>query len=120
VRESLTTVVKVLSDDMATGRKLDGPHNITLPFLRADTPADFGYTIDRYYERFRDLFEYDYENPKCCNVTAHPDETVVHIRAFFGELPDKALARMALRSSVPIRLHVSFSATMIRAIKWLS
>ena len=93
VRESLTTVVKVLSDDMATGPKLDGPHNITLPFLRADTPADFGYTIDRYYERFRDLFEYDYENPKCCNVTAHPDETVVHIRAFFGELPDKALAR---------------------------
>jgi hypothetical protein len=93
VRESLQTVVKVLREDMATRPALDGPNNITLPFLRADTPADFGYTIDRYYERFRELFEYDHENPICCQKTARPDETVVHIRAFFGELPDKALAR---------------------------
>jgi hypothetical protein len=61
--------------------------NISLPFLYADSMLHLGYILDRYYEELRNLFQFDYTNPKCCSAD-QPDleETVLHIRGFKQEL----------------------------------
>ena len=42
--------------------------------------------IDRFYDRIRDLFEYDLNNPNCCGPRALPNESVFHARGFLTEL----------------------------------
>ena len=104
IRETLVALVNVLSNSTTTAlpRSVDeATSNITLPFLRADTQANFGYIIDRYYERLRDFFQYDHTNPICCYETALPDETVFHIRAFFGELPQQVVQKGGFEELAP-------------------
>ena len=49
---------------------------IWFPFIYAATFAMYNVVSDRYHQDLKEFFEYDYENPLCCNQTAEPDETV--------------------------------------------
>jgi hypothetical protein len=75
-------------------------HNVTpqnglspsVRFLYADNfvgkPRN-DYYLDKYLDRFKELFKYDYGNPNCCNpnVQPEPDEAVFHFRNFKKEMP---------------------------------
>ena len=60
--------------------------NFTLPFLYTDVFGNFGDVNDRYFERLKDLFEFDFDNPDCCITRPEPDEVVFHFRNFLGEM----------------------------------
>jgi hypothetical protein len=95
IRDRLDVVAQVLSNKTFLSSINHDPatSNFLPPFLRADTQADIGYIVDRYYDRLKGLFEFDYNHPDCCcssNGTsnrAFANETVFHLRAFWGELP---------------------------------
>lgn len=58
---------------------------ISLPFLYSDS-LENAYLVDKYLDRMRDLFQFDFD--KCCGNHPRPldDETVLHFRNFATEL----------------------------------
>lgn len=83
IHKRLQALVRLLSE----GSRAPADATITLPFLYADVFSNMGYINDRYYERLRVLFRYDYGNPNCCSEQPKADETVLHIRGFLKEMP---------------------------------
>jgi hypothetical protein len=63
-------------------------YNFTIPFLTSDTFASFGAVSERYFERHRELFAFDVDNPECCQQRAAADESVFHLRNFLIEMPN--------------------------------
>ena len=60
--------------------------NFTLPFLYTDIFGNIGDVNDRYFERLKHLYQFETDNPICCNTKADPDETVFHLRNFLVEM----------------------------------
>lgn len=60
--------------------------NFTLPFFYTDIFGNIGDVNDRYFERLKDLFEFDTNNPDCCKTRVDSDESVFHFRNFIGEM----------------------------------
>jgi hypothetical protein len=60
--------------------------NFTLPFFYTDIFGNIGDVNDRYFERLKDLFEFETNNPDCCKTRVDPDESVFHFRNFIGEM----------------------------------
>lgn len=89
IRESLEALVQVLSN--VTGRPtVPSNATLTLPFIQTSTYAMGGYVNDRYYDRLRDMFQFDFDNPKCCgNERPQANETVMHVRGYNGEMSRK-------------------------------
>jgi hypothetical protein len=90
IRESLDALAQVLSNT-TLARPVEAPNaNFTLPFLLSSSYAMMGYVNDRYYERLRDMFRFDFENPKCCGTEIpQANETVMHVRGYNGEMTRK-------------------------------
>jgi hypothetical protein len=84
IRKGLDALVRALnSPTMPFSRNA----MISAPFLLANTLGLYGYINDRYYEQLRGLFEFDFNNPTCCGADrVMANETVLHVRAFSGEL----------------------------------
>jgi hypothetical protein len=87
IRKKLEAFLKNLNQSNQKRFNIPVNANITLPFLYADTLAMFGYINDRYYDRFRILFEIDLENLNCCSLKAVLKESIVHARGFMQEMP---------------------------------
>mmetsp|Transcript_43428 Transcript_43428/g.85291 ORF Transcript_43428/g.85291 Transcript_43428/m.85291 type:complete len:286 (+) Transcript_43428:3-860(+) len=45
----------------------------------------YGFDLDRFYDRIRDYFRFDYNKLSCCDVRPDPDESVFHLRNFRQE-----------------------------------
>ncbi|KAI2510060.1 hypothetical protein MHU86_4354 [Fragilaria crotonensis] len=72
--------------------KIQGNPRITLPMMYTYAFNSFP-MVDRFFDRYRSLFEFDTKNPKCCGPRAQANETVFHARGFEVEVPkEKALA----------------------------
>mmetsp|Transcript_21651 Transcript_21651/g.35794 ORF Transcript_21651/g.35794 Transcript_21651/m.35794 type:complete len:448 (+) Transcript_21651:3-1346(+) len=89
IRESLEILVQALSNP--TGKPDVPPNaNCTLPFIRTSTYAIGGYVNERYYDKHRNLFQFDYDNPKCCgSERPQANERVIHVRGYSGEMARK-------------------------------
>lgn len=64
--------------------------SISMPFLYADRMVGYDHWLERYYEKYRELFRFDYDNqPTCCHpdIKIDPDESVFHLRNFKEEMP---------------------------------
>lgn len=85
--ENLDEVLLLLSQASHPPPKVPLDANITLPFLYVKSNVVFDFIIDRYYDRFVTLFEFDENNPVCCGPKAHFGETVFHARGFEKEMP---------------------------------
>jgi hypothetical protein len=90
IRESLDALAQLLSNTTLV-RPVQPPNaSFTLPFVISSSYATMGYVNDRYYDRLRDLFRFDYDNPKCCGIEKpQANETVMHVRGFNGEMRKK-------------------------------
>lgn len=73
VDESLSTLRTILQTER-NFTDLTNSRNITLPFLLADHLALIDLWPDRFYDDYRDFFEFDYK--ACCKVKPDPDESV--------------------------------------------
>ena len=82
----LEKLVLVVSNTGHPPPKVPVDANITLPFLYLDWYGSYD-IVDRFYDRIRDLFEYDLNNPECCAPRALPNESVFHARGFLTEIP---------------------------------
>ncbi|KAI2505967.1 hypothetical protein MHU86_8467 [Fragilaria crotonensis] len=89
---TLEEFVHVFSDNSNHPPVLPVDANITLPFLYANLFVRYD-MVDRFYDRYRDLFEYDVENPECCGPRALPNESIFHARGFEVEIPRIARKR---------------------------
>jgi hypothetical protein len=87
IRRKLEAFLNILKQKNRESYGIPNNANITLPFLYSDTLAMFGYINDRYYERFRFLFEFDLGNPSCCSMRAQRNENMIHARGFIQEMP---------------------------------
>jgi hypothetical protein len=67
---------------------VNSDHNLTIPFILSDVFATFGAIVDRYYERLRELFSFDVDNPRCCQQRAAADESVFLLCNFLIEMPN--------------------------------
>ena len=90
IREGLEKFVRNLSNTTHPPPEIPVNANITQPFLYADTITRLSYVTDRFYDRWIDLFEFDLNNPNCCDSTrrAQPNETVLHARGYKTEMPE--------------------------------
>ena len=84
--ESLNKFVRLISNTRQLPPELPVDANITLPFIYADS-HDSPSIVDRFFDRLKDLFEYDLENPKCCGPRALLNENAFHARGFLVEMP---------------------------------
>lgn len=69
---------------------IDKEKTISLPFFTATTYASLGYINDRYYERLKLLFRFDFQSPECCSAKEEEElipSTILHVRGFLHELP---------------------------------
>jgi len=102
IREKVGFLVKNLHN--TTGKPdIGGNYNISLPFVYADEFAMVSYFNNRYAARILDMWKYDVNNPVCCDVKVDPDESVLHIRHFLGEMPRKG-RRMGYEELSPTKL----------------
>ena len=101
IREQLDKLVGILSNATNPPPGIPVNANITLPFLYADTYGMLDYINDRFYDRFKgDLFQFDLDNPECCDPKAQLDETVFHARGYITEMPRVAM-RMGFEEISP-------------------
>jgi hypothetical protein len=59
---------------------------LTLPFLSTDPFATFDEVNYRYYDRLKDLFKFDLNNPLCCKARAEPKESILYFQHFGIEM----------------------------------
>ena len=91
IREQLDRFVHILNNATNPQPEIPLNANITLPFLYAETYSQLDYINDRFYDRFKgDLFQFDLDNPECCDPKAQLDETVFHARGYATEMPMSA------------------------------
>ena len=92
IREQLDKFVNILNNASNPPPEIPVNANITIPFLYPDTMGMLDYINDRYCDRFKsDLFEFDLDNPNCCDPKAELDETVFHARGYMAEIPKVAM-----------------------------
>jgi hypothetical protein len=105
IREGLENFVRNLSNTTHPPPEIPVNANITQPFLYADTITLLSYVTDRFYDRWIDLFEFDLNNPNCCDSTrrAQPNETVLHARGYKTEMPG-AVKRMGFEELSPNKM----------------
>ena len=87
-KEWITKSLQTLKDAMEAPDRPAPPanSNFTLPLLYTDTFGNIGDVNDRYFERLKHLYQFETDNPICCNTKAEPDETVFHLRNFLVEM----------------------------------
>ena len=90
--QTLKEAAHVVSNTSHPTPRLPVDANITLPFLYANSFVRYD-MVDRFYERFRELFEYDVNNRECCGTRALPFESIFHARGFEVEIPRIARKR---------------------------
>ena len=91
VGQTLKRFARVLASTTRPAPVLPVDANITLPIIVTPTFAgkpliDRFHDIDRFYDRVKNLFEYDVSNPACCGPIAHPKEHIFHARGFVVEI----------------------------------
>ncbi len=93
LRQALKEQIMVFTNTSNPPPILPDDVNITIPFIYADSFALNSDVIDPYFDRLKDLFEYDLNNPECCGPRALPNESVFHARGFAVEVPKIAKKR---------------------------
>ena len=102
ISQTLDNVALVVANTSTTHPPpvLSADANITLPFVisKLFAGADM---IDRFYDRLKDLFEYDVTNPDCCGPLAHPSEHIFHARGFEMEMGEALAKRLNMLELSP-------------------
>lgn len=93
LRSGLEELVQVFSNTANPPPVLPVDVNITIPFIYANAFGIGRDVVDPFFDRLKDLFEYDLNNPKCCGPRALANESVFHARGFEVELRRSAKKR---------------------------
>ncbi|KAI2505966.1 hypothetical protein MHU86_8466 [Fragilaria crotonensis] len=97
LRSDLKELVQVFSNTTNPPPVLPVDVNITIPFIYANSFGIGSDIVDPFFDRLKDLFEYDLNNPKCCGPRALANEIVLHARGFEVE-PQKSAKKRAVEA----------------------
>ncbi|KAI2505646.1 hypothetical protein MHU86_8794 [Fragilaria crotonensis] len=90
LRQTVKDIVLVFANASTPPPVLPVDANITIPFIYANY-FQGQRMIDKYFDRLRDLFEFDLTNPDCCGESqALRNESLFHARGFAYEMPKQA------------------------------
>jgi hypothetical protein len=101
-REAIDKLKNVLLNSSGAPPLIPKIANISMPFFYSEGAFAYnGYTIDRFYERLKELFHFDYDNPSCCTEAARINETVIHFRGFVGEMSSDRMMSLGFEELSP-------------------
>jgi hypothetical protein len=91
IRETIGAYIEAMGNGTLFSGLLTENATITLPFIESSAFANVGYMNDRYFNRYKELFQFDEGTPECCSERPLPDESIFHFRGFTAEMPKKGV-----------------------------